>query len=275
MSKQVRSFSYYGGKSSKLKFIVPQLATPHHTFVELCAGSAAVLLNKPQAKVEVINDLSQEVTTFWRVLRDNKDALIQAIMDSPAGESEFKRILSLPPSDDEVETARRFYVHVQQAFSGIPSHKHHSFYRGALYYTSARKNLGVLANRLRDVVVENTEASRLITRLVNSNRARKGAAKQVLFYVDPPYTMDSRKSSGEYIEDDFNHDSLLDAITTAPDFCKFAISGYANPLYDERLAGWHRVKTDVSLKANNSSKRTRTEVLWRNYELSDVVEKIL
>lgn len=261
----VKGFGYYGGKNSKLSWILPELITPHHTFIELCAGSAAVLLNKPRAKVEILNDLAQEVTTFWRTIRDNKEQLIQAIMDSPPGESEFQRILSLPPTDDDIETARRFYVHVQQAFSSMPTHQHHSFYRGSFRYDNARKGLGIVADRMRGVVVENTDANRLITRAVNAHRCHKGLRGTVLFYVDPPYTTDSRKSAGEYIHDDFNHETLLETITNAPSFCKFLISGYANPLYDKQLANWHRTEIEVPLKANNQVKQTRTEILWRNY----------
>ena len=62
--KNLIAFGYYGGKNSKLNFILPNLETPHKTYVELCGGSAAVMLNKPRAEIEVLNDLSNEVITF-------------------------------------------------------------------------------------------------------------------------------------------------------------------------------------------------------------------
>lgn len=103
------AFGYYGGKNSKLNFILPQLETEHRMYVELCGGSAAVLLNKPPAEIEVLNDLADDVMVFWKVLREQPDELIRQINNTPAGEPEFKRILSLSPSNDEVETARRFF----------------------------------------------------------------------------------------------------------------------------------------------------------------------
>jgi len=270
MSKPLKAFGYYGGKFSKLKFILPQLKTEHRTYVELCGGSAAVLLNKPRADVEVLNDASDNIITFWRVLRDRKDELIQAIANTPAGEAEFKYIINSKPSNDELETARRFFIHIIQVFGGMPSHRHHSFLRGALRYTKAQKNLTDVANRMRGVVIENTDACRLITRTINSHRKRKDA-QPVLFYADPPYTADSRKSVGEYIHDDFDHDAFLTAVVNAPDFCKFAISGYDNDRYNTAFVGWHRVDLETRLTATRNNGQARTEVLWRNYSLLEDV----
>jgi len=269
---KLTTFSYYGGKLSLLDFILPQLNTPHHTFVELCGGSAVVLLNKPKSQVEVLNDLSDDIITFWRVLRDRKDELLHAIANTPAGEAEFKYILNAPPSTDELETARRFFTHITQVFGGMPSHKHHSMSRGGFRFHDAQCGLPDVADRLRQVIIENTTATRLITRLINA-RNWKAKGESVLFYADPPYTADSRKSVDSYLHDDFNHDEFLDAVINAPASCKFCISGYPNPLYDERLTDWYRVEKKVLVSVANGasgSDRKRTEVLWRNY---DVVNK--
>jgi hypothetical protein len=49
---------------------------PEHThYVEPFAGSLAVLLAKPRSKMETVNDLDQDLMTFWRVLRDRPDEL--------------------------------------------------------------------------------------------------------------------------------------------------------------------------------------------------------
>lgn len=266
-SKRVLAFGYYGGKYSKLPFILPQLVTPHHTFVELCCGSAAVLLNKKgSSDREIINDLAIEVVSFFRVLRDNSAELIQAIMDTPAGGAEFRRVIRLMPSDDEVEMARRFYVRVQQAFSNSPN-GYYSFVR-ADSLKSARRSLKQVADRLRDVTAENVGAVCLIERLIATERSSK-KPNTILFYVDPPYTDESRQGKGQYIEDDFDHEELLKVITTAPSFCKFAVSGYASELYDERLAKWHRAERDVNVTAGKlKGQKTNKEVLWRNYAVS-------
>lgn len=264
------AFGYYGGKFSKLDFLIPQLRTPHKTYCEVFAGSAAVLLNKPQAAIEVMNDAAGDVVAFWTAMRDHADALVAAVENTPAGEAEYLRVLALPPTDDIVEQARRFHLRTCQSFSNIPTHKHHSFV-GGLAYRNGRHALKSLADRLRDVVVENTDSARLLKRMVHSD---KGAycCSPMLFYCDPPYTADSRVSQcAEYLVEGFDHEAFLDSVLSAPAGVKFAISGYANPLYDDRLGSWHRAEFETpyftSSRKRKGSGQSRTEVLWRNYEL--------
>jgi len=264
--------SYYGGKLSRLDWLLPQLETPHKTYCELFAGSAAVLLNKPRASIEVLNDASGDVVAFWTAMRECPDALAAAVENTPAGEAEYNRVIGLPPTDDVVERARRFHLRTCQSFSNIPNHKHQSFLQG-LCYRRMRYRVGALADRLRDVVVENTDTNRLLQRMVMTDKASY-CCSPILFYADPPYTTDSRKSHCvEYLVEDFDHEAFLDVVTAAPDGVKFAISGYDNPLYNDRLAGWHRAEKTSTYFASNrvrkGSGQTRTEVLWRNYELAD------
>jgi len=259
----LRSFAYYGGKASKLGIVLPNLRTPHQTYVELFAGSAAVLINKPPVKLEVINDLASQVTAFWTALKTRPDDLISAIMATPPGEVFFKQAIDAPPTDDVVETARRFYVRVCQSFSAKPNCSSHSF-RGAITFWSRRKTLGALAARIRDVVVENTSAARLIHRLTT---AHNKLPQPILIYCDPPYTKASRVTKDVYIHDDFDHEEFLRLITTAPPAYKFAVSGYDDPLYNDYLAGWQK-KTYPTYATSAPGVTPRTEVIWRNYTVA-------
>jgi len=266
--KNLIAFGYFGGKNSKLNFILPQLKTEHCTYVESCAGSAAVLLNKPQAEVEVLNDKAEEIANFFLVLRERPDELIHLLNLTPPGEVEFKRVLNLPPTDDVVEKARRFFVQMSQGYGGLPGSKTHEMYKGYAF-CRYRKTLSNVAARLANVLVENTDAARLIRRTVTMQEPLRKTP--MLFYIDPPYVPEARKSKGDYIHDDFDHAAFLDAVLDAPSFCKFAISGYPNKLYDSRLTDWHRVELEVPLKAGNFGD-TRTEVLWGNYPLASTAQ---
>jgi len=260
----LRSFAYYGGKASKLGIVLPNLRTPHQTYVELFAGSAAVLINKPPVKLEIINDLASQVTAFWTALKTRPDDLIRAIMATPPGEVFFKQAIDAPPTDDVVETARRFYVRVCQSFSAQPNSSSYSFTR-AIAYAPRRKTLGAIAARIRDVVVENTSAARLINRLTT----KYALPQPVLIYCDPPYTKSSRVSKNIYIHDDLNHEEFLRLITTAPPAYKFAVSGYDDPLYNDYLAGWQKNTYPTYTVASDAPASTpRTEVIWRNYTVA-------
>ena len=136
--------------------------------------------------------------------------------------------------------------------------------------------LDLVADRVRNIVIENADAIKVMKRLHNANH---GTLSPVLFYCDPPYIDSSRKSSGEYVHDDFDHAAFLDAVlelNNASNDYKFAISGYPNPLYEQLLSGWHKVKTETFVSVANAavgSDRRRTEVLWRNYDVENRQQK--
>ena len=265
------AFSYYGGKASQLSWLLKQLETPHRSFVETCGGSLAVLLNKEPVKHEIINDSAEDVADFGKAMRDHQSELIAAIRNSPAGELEFKRCIDASPSDDIVERARRFYVVVSQSFNnaiGLGKKGPGYSFATARNYKSARHQdkLEAVAERMRDVTVEKTDANRLIKRLSTENAIP--CSRPILFYIDPPYTKDSRVAVGHYLHDSFDHAKLLEIITAAPEFCKFCVSGYANPLYDEILSDWYRVENRVAVYASSKRRgKFNTEVVWRNYQV--------
>ena len=64
--KAITPFRYMGGKASKLDFILPNL--PYKTgFLELFAGSAAVIINRQRSKIEHLNDADDRITAFFQV----------------------------------------------------------------------------------------------------------------------------------------------------------------------------------------------------------------
>ena len=91
-----------------------------HHYCEPFGGSAAVLLNREPSPVETYNDLDGEVVNFFRVLRDQKDALIEAIGLTPFSREEFS--LALSDNGDalpDLERARRFFVRARQVRTGL------------------------------------------------------------------------------------------------------------------------------------------------------------
>ncbi len=90
------AFGWYGGKFSHLSWLLPLLPQTRR-YCEPFAGSAAVLLNRPPSPVETYNDLDGEVCNFFRVLRDEKERLIEAIGLTPFSREEFALACELDP----------------------------------------------------------------------------------------------------------------------------------------------------------------------------------
>ncbi len=117
--RKLIAFGWYGGKYSHLPWLLPLLPAPHQ-YCEPFGGSAAVLLNRDPSPVEIYNDLDGEVVNFFRVLRDNREALLEQIGLTPFSREEFYLAVTPPLGPvDPLERARRFFVRARQARTGL------------------------------------------------------------------------------------------------------------------------------------------------------------
>lgn len=263
-------FSYYGGKTRLAPWIVSMLPA-HRVYVEPFAGSLAVLMDKPPARFEVVNDLDGALVCFWRVLRDKPAELERACALTPHARSEYTTALDDPAMDD-VERARRFWVRISQSFNQTPSRITGwsiSTARGAPEVRSQLSTLGRFAGvamRLRDVSIECAPAIEVIT--------RTSWVADALVYCDPPYVFASRATtSGAYAHEMSNddHRALAEVLRTHPG--TVVLSGYPSDLYGELYGDWWRTDTTVVRRASNmqraaAAKTTAIEVLWSNRDLS-------
>ena len=112
-------FGWYGGKYNHLEWLLPLLPETHQ-YCEPFAGSAAVLLNRAPSPVETYNDVDGEVVNFFKVLRDQKAALIEAIGLTPFSREEFHRAIEdFGPHLPALERARKFFVRARQVRTGL------------------------------------------------------------------------------------------------------------------------------------------------------------
>lgn len=87
-----------------------------------------------------------------------------------------------------------------------------------------------------------------------------------LFYCDPPYLHATRGDAKAYgfEMDEAQHREFSGAVNACRGMV--AVSGYDHPLMDELFRPGKWFKTTGSAKTIHSTKGTRTEVLWTNYE---------
>jgi DNA adenine methylase len=118
-ANKVIAFGWYGGKYSHLDWLLPLLPDATH-YCEPFGGSGAVLLNRSPAPVETYNDLDGEVVNFFRVLREQKDKLIEAIGLTPFSRKEFELAISGSNKNiSDLERARRFFIRARQVRTGL------------------------------------------------------------------------------------------------------------------------------------------------------------
>lgn len=260
------AFGWYGGKFSHLDWLLPLLPDAHH-YCEPFAGSAAALLNRPPAMVETYNDIDGEVVNFFRVLRDQKAELIEAIGLTPFSREElYVAVCTNGEPLSAVERARRFFVRARQTRTGLAQTS--SVGRWANCKNTSRAGMsGVVSRWLGSIEALPAIAERLLRVQIENRPAEDVIAlydsPSTLFYCDPPYVHATRGDSKAYgFElDDSEHKSLAAMLKKRAG--KVAISGYRCPLMDELYKGWRRF--DAPAKNCHSIKKVRQEALWMNY----------
>lgn len=259
-------FGWYGGKFSHLNWLLPLLPPCQH-YCEPFAGSAAVLLNRPPSPVETYNDIDGEVVNFFRVLRNEKAALIEAIGLTPFSREEFFIACgSAEPGITELERARRFFVRARQVRTGLAQTA--SLGRWANCKNTSRAGMsGVVSRWLGSVEMLPEVAERLLRVQIENRPAidviRLYDDRQTLFYCDPPYPHESRGDSKAYGFEmsDSEHQRLADVLAQVRG--RVAVSGYRCRLMDDLYRGWRRV--DAPEKKCHSVKKARSEALWLNF----------
>lgn len=264
-SPRVQTFGYYGGKQSRLSFILP-LLPPTRTYIEPFFGTGAVFLNKrPRSEINIINDLDDNMVNLFRQIRDNGDELRRLIHETPYSRTEFLRCAKMD-AKDPLERARQALVTIIGCFNHTTYVPHGVWRRSGKanieqYLRATEGRIEKIMDELRRAQIERRPAAGILRDL--------GDTDDCLFYLDPPYVPESRTPGRAYTHEMSaeEHLELMEAAVSAT--CKVAISGYRNEIYDAALTGWHVVERDVSSQVavkRNSKRAERTEVVWMNYK---------
>ena len=261
-------FGWYGGKFSHLDWLLPLLPECHH-YCEPFAGSGAVLLNRVPSPVETYNDIDGEVVNFFRVLRDQHEELIRAIALTPFSREEYYRAIHTTNGVSDVERARCFYIKARQTRTGLAQTA--SLGRWANCKNTSRAGMsGVVSRWLGGVGALDDIAQRLLRVQIENRPAvdviRLYDSPKTLLYCDPPYLHATRGDAKAYgfEMDEEQHREFAEVVNACSGMA--AVSGYEHPLMDKLFEPGKWFKTLGARKTIHSTKGTRQEVLWTNYD---------
>jgi DNA adenine methylase len=250
--------TWFGAKSSLVSKILEHIPS-HLAYCEPFGGSAAVLLAKAPAEVEVYNDIDGELVNFFRVLRDPIlfTRLSRAAEHTLYSRAEFE--LAKLKSDDPVEAARRFIVRERQSWGSLGRDWSYCVEgsRSGMAAVVKRWKRGIdrlpaVHRRMQTVQIECDHWWSVM---------RRFDSPQTLHYLDPPYHPDTRVHGGyrhEFTEEE--HRELVARLLSVQGMV--VLSGYDHETYAPlEGAGWKRATYDVP--SNMSGRRTRrVESLW-------------
>jgi len=253
--------SYYGGKQSMLKHILP-LIPEHRVYCEPFFGGGAVFWGKRPSEVEIINDYNGNVITFYRELKTNFTELKLMVDATPFSRDVYKNAMTIyncPYLFSSVHRAWAFWVGTVQGFSNkIGSWRSSSITsKESNMCFNKRESFDVnLSRRLDLTQIEHMDAVELIKRC---------DCPEAFFYIDPPYVNSNQGHYGGYTQENFN--TLLDVLSTLKG--KFLLSSYPNDTLQEYRDRheWYSSDKNMPLSASSLPTSRKTEAMTANYPI--------
>lgn len=175
---------YIGGKKKLAPRLVEIInATPHDLYADVFMGMGGVFHRRDhRPKVEVINDISRDVVTLFRILQRHYQQFLDTLKWQLASRDDFERLMRVAPDTlTDLERAARFLYLQRLTFGGKVAGRSYGVTRTGPARFDLTKLIPLLEaahDRLASVHIERLPFDKLIARY-----DRPGA----LFYCDPPY----------------------------------------------------------------------------------------
>lgn len=192
---------YLGGKRNLAPRVIDRLREiPHTTYAEPFVGMGGVFLRRPfRARAEVINDLSRDVATLFRILQRHFEALMDMLRWQLTSRAEFERLVAAEPNSlTDLERAARFLYLQKTNFGGKVAGRHFGVAPdrpGRFDVHALGPMLAEVHERLSSVVIECLPYGEFISRYDRP---------ATLFYLDPPYQgNEGDYGPGMFAPDDF------------------------------------------------------------------------
>ncbi len=256
---------WVGGKSRLRKYILP-LIPEHSCYVDVFGGAGWVLFGKKPSKVEILNDIDQELINFFRIVKHRPEELIESFEWELVSRAEFNRLAELDLSKlDEIQRAHRFFYIIMAGWGGelnyprfatsISDGGHGNRLFGAI--KRLRKRIEPVHERLQSVIIENLAWQKCID---------KYDRDKVVMYLDPPYP-----SNGANYKHNMRswseHQELAERLSKTT--CKWLLSSYNNAEVRELYDGYHFTSiksfSGMANKKNGTSRTLNDELVITNF----------
>ncbi|WP_299087789.1 DNA adenine methylase [uncultured Bacteroides sp.] len=253
--------SYYGGKQTMLKYILP-LIPVHKLYTEAFCGGAAVLFAKHPVRSEIINDLNMDLTTFYWIAKVNYAELkceIDKTLHSRDMHAHAAHILNYPQFFTQAQCAWAVWALCKMSFASMLDGPFGYDFEGEMpkKLSNAKDEFTEhLCARLENVTIENRDALEVIACYDSS---------EAFHFVDPPYI---NSDCGHY-EGIFNEQNMVDLLKLLERIKgKFMLTMFPFSMIEEYALrnGWtiHRIERTIS--ASKANRRKQEEWMVCNYD---------
>ena len=251
---------YFGGKQ-RLSKTICEMIPDHNVYVEPFFGGGSVFFSKKKSKIEVINDIDNNLYRFWKVCQTDSHELSVRFKNLLYFESEFKRALRVLKKEeepkDEIDFAYCYFLSVQMSFAG--GSDSFAYIKKGQYPLHPQRikakvmNMKFMFIRLDNVYIFNRDVLKIIK--IYSKE------KDVFFYLDPPYPETEQKYKNKYNIDCFNN--LCEYLKNIQG--KFILSCYNNEEFNLDK-NWKIKEIDFTTRFHTNKKNMkRNETLIYNF----------
>ena len=253
--------TYYGGKQTMLKHILP-LVPKHKLYTEAFCGGATLLFAKEPAEGEVINDINMHLVNFYNTLQLDYDALkkkIDSTLHARDMHAHASHILAYPEFFSHVDRAWAVWALSKMSFASMLDGTFGYDFAGGVpkkVQNAKDEFCQHLANRLERVTIESRHAFEVIETY---------DSPQTFHFVDPPYVnSDCGHYEGVFGNDDLGH--LLDLLAQVKGMFMLTMFPHEQIASYAEKHNWiiHRIERFIS--ASKTSRRKQEEWMVCNYE---------
>ena len=210
-------FRYAGGKFYARKLIAEHLIDTD-VYCEPFAGGASVFFYKTKSRINILNDLDEDIMLVYEIIRDRVDEMIKLLstFKEPSKEAHSYYKNEYKPTN-ELEQAVRWYYLNRISYSGIMKFENMYFGYGDKYSMRPEnwpRQLLKNSAKLQGVELSSSTAIDIIDNLPNNSLA----------FVDPPYfNADQDKFYTKFFSRQ-DHLDLVECIRRNKDRLKFFIT---------------------------------------------------
>lgn len=259
--------AYIGGKRKLAARICRAIdRVPHQRYAEVFMGMGGVFLRRTRLPTaEFVNDWSEDVATFYRILQRHYVAFMDMLRFQLTTRAGFERLLKVDPSTQtDLERAARFLYLQRLAYGGKVSGRSFGvdpYGAGGFDVTKIGPLLERIHERLAGVTIE---------RLAWSDFVARYDTDATLFYLDPPYF----GCEGDYGADLFDR-GQFDAMAAqlAGISGRFLLSLNDHPEVRRIFSQFAMVTLDVTYSVGGGDKTQHTtEVVISNLDQEQLVK---
>jgi DNA adenine methylase len=266
-SKTHSPLRWFGGKYYLSNTIISLIPENHQTYVEPFGGGAHVLARKLPSAKEVYNDIDTDVVNFLKVMKEDKERLIESLITIPTSRYLLEKWRSEPLPEDRFERAVRWFYLLRQRITPTNNNLKSGWRAGkyknsALDYQNAVMRIHDFAERMKNVQIENRDFREII---------KMYDSPDTVFFVDPPYVEREHHYKGNFTKED--HIELAQLLKGIQG--KAIVTYYTHPLIEELYRGWIRYEEDSFVAAVGAVERRReTEIIFCNFDNRIEVEQL-